>query len=385
VPTRISVLSTVAAVAVLLLSAGAGGQGGAPQVVFDSPLDGGYASGPIPLKIHLDPAGVAVNSVSFSADGRMVCTLEQPPFECPWDAGPQVHEHTIRASVVLADGRRISRALRTKGVEYVETVDVDVVQVTATVTDGNGRFVRGLTRDLFHVYEDDVPQRISAFASENIPLEIVVAMDVSGSMAPSMPAVKEAVKKFLTALRPTDRVTLIGFNDNVFTLARPTADLATRLKAVDRMSAWGGTALYDVTVKAIDQLGRQTGRRALVLFTDGEDLNSRIPEEAAERRVEASDVLVYPIGQGRALKTESLRRVLARLADKSGGRAFFDNVSGLDEVFGKIVDELSNQYLLGYPRPDTVRDSRWRKLRVDVPGRRDLKVRARQGYRVTQR
>ncbi len=142
-----------------------------------------------------------------------------------------------------------------------------------------------------------------------------------------------AVKKFLSALRPTDRVTLVGFNDNVFTLARPTADLATRLSAVDRLAPWGGTALYDVIVKSIDQLGRQTGRRALVVFTDGEDLNSRVPEEAAEQRLEASDAVLYPIGQGRAPKLEALKRVLERLAQKSGGRAFFEDLDELDGVF----------------------------------------------------
>ena len=207
-------------------------------------------------------------------------------------------------------------------------VDVDVVQVTATVTDGRGRFVRGLGRADFRVYEDDVPQQISSFFSEDIPLEIIVAMDVSGSMKPSMPTVKVAVKKFVSALRPADRVTVLTFNDNVFTLVRPAVDLAGRLKAIDRMTAWGGTALYEVIVKAVDQLGRQPGRRVLVVFTDGEDLSSRIPIEAVERRLEASDVVLYPIGQGRAPKVTMLKELLERLAQKSGGRAFFEELEG---------------------------------------------------------
>jgi len=203
-------------------------------------------------------------------------------------------------------------------------------------------------------------------------------------MTSAMPVVKEAVKKFLSALRPTDHVTLLSFNDNVFTLARPTVDLAGRLKAVDRMAPWGGTALYDVVIKAIDQLGKQTGRRALVVFTDGEDLNSRVTADAAERRVEASDVVVYPIGQGRAPKVGTLKRVLEQLAQRSGGRAFFEDLDGLDDVFKSIVDELSNQYLLGYSRPDSARDSRWRKLKIEVPGR-DVRIRTRQGYRVVEK
>jgi VWFA-related protein len=374
--------ATAALLALWAIGGGpAHGQATDPVILFESPLEDGYASGPMPIRIRIEPPRTGVQSVSLTADGRLVCTIERPPFECPWDAGPKIVEHAIRASVLLTDGRRISRTVRTKAVEFAETVDVDVVQITATVTDGRGRFVRGLTREDFRVYEDDVPQKMSAFVSENVPLEIIVAVDVSGSMKAAMPVVKQAVKRFLSALRPNDSVTLVSFNDNVFTLARPTADLATRLAAVDRLAPWGGTALYDVIVKSIDQLGRQTGRRALVVFTDGEDLNSRVPAETAEQRLEASDAVLYPIGLWRAPTIETLKRVLERLAQKSGGRAFFENLDELEGVFARIVDELSNQYLLGYPRPDSAKDGRWRKLRVEIPNR-DLKVRTRQGYRV---
>lgn len=196
-----------------------------------------------------------------------------------------------------------------------------------------------------------------------------------------MPQVKQAVKKFLQALRPQDRVTLLTVNDNVFTLTKPSATLEARLKAVDRMNAWGGTALYDAIVKSVDQLGRETGRRALVVFTDGEDLNSRVPIEVAERRLEASDAVLYPIGQGRAPRLSSLKAILERLARKSGGRAFFgDSVDKLDAAFADIMEELSNQYLLGYVPKDLSRDGRWRTLKVEVPGK-GVRVRARQGYR----
>ena len=376
------------AAALLAALVGAGllahGQATDPVIVFESPLEDGYASGPMPIRVRIDPPATPVQSVSFVADGRLVCTIERPPFECPWDAGPAVTEHAIRASVLLKDGKRISRTIRTKAAAYAETVDVNAMQLTVTVTDSHGRFVRGLTRENFRVYDDDVLQTLSGFAAENVPLEIFVAVDVSGSMKAAMPTVKLAVRKFLSALRPTDRVTLVGFNDNVFTLARPTADLATRLAAVDRLSPWGGTALYDVIVRSIDQLGRQTGRRALVVFTDGEDLNSRVPEDAAEQRLESSDAVLYPIGQGRAPKMEALKRVLERLAQKSGGRAFFEDLDELDAAFTRIVEELSNQYLLGYPRPEAAREGSWRKQRVEIPGR-DLKIRTRQGYRVASK
>ena len=352
-----------------------------PTLAFVSPKDGDYISGPATLAVQVLPAGTPVKSVSLFADGRLVCALERPPYECPWDAGPRVVEHALRAVAVLADGQRLARAVRTTAAPYAEAVDVDVVHITTSVTDGGGNFVKGLPRQGFRVFENDVRQEITYFAAENVPLEIIVAVDVSGSMTEAMPAVKQATSRFLSALRPTDRVTLIGFNDNVFTLARPTADLATRLRAIDRLAPWGGTALYDVIVQAVDQLGRQAGRRVLVVFTDGEDLNSHITLKAAEGRIEASDVVLYPIGQGRAAGAKSLKDVLERLAVKSGGRAFFQDVEHLDAVFGNILEELSNQYLLGYVPKNGRRDGVWRTVRVELPDR-NLRVRARQGYRL---
>jgi VWFA-related protein len=355
-------------------------QGAEPEIVFETPRDDSYVSGPSPIRVRLSPPDTAVRNVSLFADGRLVCAIEQAPFECPWEAGGKVVEHVLRATALLPDGRRIAKSIRTRGVEYTETVDVDVVQVTATVTSGRGKFVRGLTRDKFIVYEDGVRQTLTSFAAEEAPLEIVVAVDFSGSMKDAMPTVKEALKKFLRSLRPTDRVTLLGFNDSVFTLSPATADLAARLKAVDRLRPWGGTALYDVIVRAVGELGKQSGRRAMVVFTDGEDLHSKAPLASTERLLESSDALVYAIGQGRAPSVQELKKILERLAEKSGGRAFFEDLDGLDGVFRDIIADLSNQYLLGYVPKDASRDSRWRELKVEVPGT-GYDVRARRGYR----
>lgn len=354
------------------------------EVVFESPDNNSYVSGPSTIRVRVVPRGVEVRSVSLFADGRLVCTLERPPYECPWDAGPKVTEHVVRAKAVLADGRQIAASVRTKGVEYTETVDVQVVQITATVTGKHGRFVRGLKSGEFRIYEDGAPQAITAFAAENIPLEIVVAIDISGSMTEAMPTVKAAVKKFLLKLRPEDAVTVLAFNNSPFVIARPAVDLKGRLQALERLTAWGGTSLYEALLKAVGQLGPQTGRRVIVVFTDGEDLHSKIPLETAERRLESSDAVLYAIGQGRAPGMKTLRDVLERLSDKAGGRAFFEDLDKLDEVFDTIITDLANQYLIGYVPQDMRRDGRWREIRVEVPAQ-DYKVRARKGYRTVPR
>jgi VWFA-related protein len=364
-------------------------QGWRPQVpdvaiVFESPGDESYVSGPSAIRVRVAPAGAAVRTVSLFADGRLICTLERPPYECPWDAGPRVTEHVVRATAQLGDGRQIRTSIRTKGVEYTESVDVDVVQITATVTGSRGRFVRGLKSADFRIYEDGIPQTITGFAAEDIPLEIIVAIDVSGSMATAMPTVRSAVGKFLSKLRPQDKVTVLGFNDNVFVVARPTVVLQDRLKVLERLKPWGGTALYDAMLKAMGQLGPQAGRRAIVVFTDGEDLNSRIPQETAERGLESSDAVLYAIGQGRAPGMQALRNVLERLSEKTGGRAFFEDLDKLGDVFDTVIADLANQYLIGYVPQSRQRDGRWREIRIEVPDR-DYKIRARKGYRATMK
>jgi VWFA-related protein len=272
------------------------------------------------------------------------------------------------------------QTIRTKSVGYTERVDVDVVQVTVTVSDGRGRFVRGIPQAAFHVFEDGHQQAISHFANEDVPLELVAAIDISGSMAPAMPKLKTAVKQFLGDVPGQDQVTLLGFNDNVFTLTRKATDLAERIKAVDRLAPWGSTALYDVLLRGVEMLGRQTGRKALVVFTDGEDQGSHATISDVERRLQSSDVTLYMIGQGRGVTMEPLRRIMDRLSTPTGGRALFtDSIDELHDAFAELLDELSNQYLLGYQSSNSKRDDQWRKIKVDVDGHHD--VRARLGYR----
>jgi VWFA-related protein len=202
-------------------------------------------------------------------------------------------------------------------------------------------------------------------------------------MGDAMAQVKDSARRFLEGLEPGDQVTLLAFNENIFTLARRETNQATRARALDRMRPWGGTALHDVIIKAVDILGRQSGRRSIVLFSDGEDQSSLAPLSTAIEKTEGSDATIYAIGQGRAVRTVSLQTLLTRLAAISGGRAFFtDQASELDRIFGEVLEDLRNQYVLSYPAPDNARDGAWHRIRVEVDGRT---VRAREGYRLARR
>jgi Ca-activated chloride channel family protein len=351
-----------------------------PAVEIVAPPADAYVSGTTELRATVsDPA--SVTRVVFSIDGKQICSASAPPWECSWEAGPNVLAHQIRAAAELKAGGRVIRTLRTKALDYAEKVDVEVVQVIATVTDGSGHFVTGLPQSAFHIEEDGKPQKISHFGAEDVPLELIVACDVSGSMTPAMTRLKAAVKEFLAAVPTRDQVTLLGFNDSIFPLTRRQVDPAARLKAVDGLAPWGATALYDVILRGVDMLGKQPGRRAMIVFSDGEDQGSHAAITDVERRLQASDVTLYMIGQGRGVDVEALKSVMERLVEPTGGRALFtDNIDQLHLKFADLLEELSNQYLLGYESTNTKRDETFRKISLRVDGQ--SRVRARQGYRV---
>jgi Ca-activated chloride channel family protein len=372
----------------LLLTLGVGAQ--APQtppaelaIRLVAPEPDAYVSGLTTLKAEVLPKMLAtrVAQILFFADGRQVCNVLDPiNAECTWDAGAEVRSHTFRVVANLIGGGRIVASARTKGLDQFETVKVEIVQVTAVVTD-RGRFVSGLDQSRFKLLEDGVAQTIGHFSSEGSPLEIVVAIDVSESMTQAMPQLKNSVKKFLAALGPKDQVTLTAFNDTMFPLTRRETSVTQRTRAVDRLSAWGGTALYDVIIRGVQQLSRQPGRRVLVVFSDGDDRTSHATIHAVEQAVRANDATLFMVALGRGVKEAQIKSGIEKLIDLSGGRVHFvERSDQLDEPFAQILEELSNQYILGYESKNTKRDGAWREVKLEIPGT-EYSVRARQGYR----
>jgi VWFA-related protein len=351
-------------------------------VSITSPDADSYAAGTVTLRAAITP-GRRVKDIAralFYVDGRLVCTVMEPTrLECPWDAGAQIKEHVIRAVIELHGGTRAVTSMRTKGLDLAEAVRVEITQVTAVVHN-RGRFIKGLPPTAFRLLEDNVPQKITHFSSEGSPLDLVIAIDVSESMTQAMPQLKNAVKKFLSALSPKDQVTLSAFNDSLFTLSRRDSTPEQRLRAVDRLAPWGGTALYDVIVRGLQQLSKQSGRRVLVVFSDGDDKSSHSTLQAVEQAVRASDATLFMVALGRGVRNAALKSSIERFVDMSGGRALFvERSDRLDEPFAEILEELSNQYLIGYESSNGRRDGAWREIKVELP-EHGYEVRARQGY-----
>lgn len=352
------------------------------SITIVSPEPDSYVAGTVLLKAVVAPRTRIpdIARVMFYVDGRLVCNiLDRTQLECTWDAGAHIQDHVIRAVVELSDGVRAVTSMRTKDLDLAESVNVEIVQVTAVVQDRN-RFVKGLPVSAFRLLEDGVPQKIAHFSSEGSPLELVIAIDVSESMTNAMPQLRASVKRFLSALSPKDQVTLTAFNDNLFTLTRRETSPAQRLRAVDRLAPWGGTALYDVIVRGLQQLSRQPGRRVLVVFSDGDDRTSHSTLEAVEQAVRGSDATLFMVALGRGTRNAALKSGIERLVDMSGGRALFvERSDQLDGPFAEILEELSNQYVLGYESTNTKRDGAWRAIKIELPKHR-YTVRARQGY-----
>jgi VWFA-related protein len=346
---------------------------------FVSPSPDSYLAGPTLLRVAYDgeAGGAAIADVTFFADGQQVCVTSTAALQCEWDAGREVVAHALRAVARLKSGGRVIVNIRTTGLAFAQSVAVDIVQVNAVVTSG-GRFVKGLTLEEFRLLDDKQPRPITSLAPGGAPMELVLALDVSGSMEEALPDVRRAARAFLTALGDGHQVTIIAFNDSVFTLARRESSLAARLQALDKLSAWGGTSLYDVIAQSIDVLSRRGGRKAVVVFSDGEDRNSRVTFADVRRLVDEQDATLFMIGLGQRAKSAQVRQKLEDLADASGGLALFsDDPDELARPFAQIVETLANQYTLGFePR----RDGKYHELSVEVPRRGGLRIRARKGY-----
>jgi len=367
-----STLTMITAGAIVL-----GAQG--PQLQITNPASDAIVSGALRIEAVITE-GVTTATVNFFVDGRLVCTVEQAPFLCTYQSGDIVRGHHVRVVATLPDGKRLIDNVRTKDLGFTERVRAEAVLVPVIVTDG-GQFVRGLQRQDFEVFEDGVKQPIASMVSEDSPLDLVLAIDISGSMERALPEVRAAVKQLLAKLRPGDAATLVGFNDTMFLLAEREKDQRAREAAVDLLTSWGGTALYDATVRALDLVSREWGRKGVVIFSDGDDRNSLTQRETAMARVQSSDAMLYTIGFGGGATVPQLRRSLETYAHSTGGRAFFPrHARELDSVFDDIVAELANQYVLSYSSTNLKQDNTWRNIKVQVRNSK-YEVRARRGYR----
>ncbi len=266
---------------------------------------------------------------------------------------------------------------------------VDEVNVLFIATDKHGRFVRNLTQDDFHFLDDHKPvQSIVAFRKEtDLPLKMGLLIDVSGSVHTRFEFEQDAAISFLqhTLRRGFDKAFVMGFNGHQ-QLAQDFTDNVPQLSSgVHTLHDGGGTALYDAIYRAChdkllkEQSDRPT-RKALIILSDGDDNQSEYTQAQAIEMAQRSEVIIYAIStddSGLILRGD---KTLERLADATGGRAFFPfKMKDIRNSFAAIEDELRSQYVVSYHPADFDADGRYRSIEISAL-KKDLQVRARKGY-----
>lgn len=255
----------------------------------------------------------------------------------------------------------------------------DLVEVYATVIDDKGEPVMGLHRDDFDVYENNQIQDVSTFASGEFPLTVALGVDRSWSMAGNpLRLAKAASQAFLKALRTDDRSMVVAISSEADVIAPLSMDRVNQQRAIEALDPWSTTALHDAIIAALDRLEPETGRQALVLFSDGADRYSRATAAQVVARARRSNALIYPIAFGKTRPG-----LLAELAVLTGGRSFLlRDPKDLEKTLQAIARELRYQYLLGYApaTPIDKGNNEWRAIRVVLKGKPGFRVRARDGY-----
>jgi len=267
---------------------------------------------------------------------------------------------------------------------------VDEVNVIFTVTDKHGHYVKALTKTDFRVLDDRQPQpSVVSFSSEtNLPLRVGLLIDASNSVRDRFKFEQAAAIEFLNQIiRPSfDKAFTIGFD----TTPEVTQDFTDNTEALSRgvrmLRPGGGTAMYDALYYACrDKLAKtkDTGsvRRAIILLTDGEDNQSHVTREEAIEMAQRAEVIVYTISTNITGMKSHGDKVLERIADATGGRAFFPfKVEDVTDAFTQIQDELRSQYALSYRPSDLKRDGAFHSIEIVAEKHKDMHVRARRGY-----
>lgn len=295
------------------------------------------------------------------------------------------------SAVVLGNGlSRPGDATGASGISKGQDQDDDVVRVTtdlvvvnATVVDKDGRFVTGLKRPDFQVFEDGVAQRISTFSAEETPFAAAILLDTSGSMESRLMLGRGAAVRFLDGLRDQDVAAFYNFDTKVEQLQdfSPGRDLPAKAYGLNSRTM---TALNDAVLKAADDLSkREEKRRAIVVLSDGGENYSRASGDKALDHALQAGATIYAVNMGEQGPKRDLAAtsVLKKFADKSGGR-YIDTPGGqeLRDAFAEIAQELGRQYTIGYRSMNRAHDGKWRAIEVKLQ-LSGVTVRSRKGYK----
>jgi len=285
---------------------------------------------------------------------------------------------------------------KSNGDEPVTTIIrfANEVRVIFTVTDKRGRYIKDLKRDDFRVVDDKKPaDRINSFHAEtDLPLQVGLLIDASNSIRDRFKFEQEAAIEFLNSIvRPRyDQALIVGFDSTPDVTQDFTDNTELLSKGVRALKAGGGTAMYDALYYACrDKLMKheQTGpvRRAIILLSDGDDNSSHVTREESIEMAQRAEVIVYTISTNITGSKGKGDKILERIAEATGGRAFFPfQIRDVSDAFASIQDELRSQYSMSYRPADFVPDGHFRTIEI-LAQQKGFHVRTRKGWYAPKR
>ncbi|HTQ54535.1 MAG TPA: VWA domain-containing protein [Bryobacteraceae bacterium] len=260
-------------------------------------------------------------------------------------------------------------------------VDSTLVLIPVTVTDPLNRFVTGLEKDNFRIFEDKVEQQLLQFSSEDAPISVGIVFDCSGSMGNKLVKSRDAVAQFFKTANPDDEFFLVEFNDRADLAIKFTTNLEEIQNRLTFSQSRGKTALLDAIYLSLHQMKKaKNARKAILIISDGGDNNSRYTETEIKNLVREADVQIYAIGifepaasRGRTPEELAGPGLLSEIAEQTGGRHFpVENLNELPDIAAKIGIELRNQYIIGYSPKNTERNGKYRRVQVKLVQPRGL-------------
>lgn len=366
----------------------------APWVAIMSPADGVPAIGELEVRAIAGPEDV-VTVVEVVLDGQPVSSLSRPPYRFQLDLGGDNREHLIEVVARNAEGEEARAAITTRPIPIAAEFEVELRQLYVTVTRDGSR-VPELDRDLFSIEDDGEAQRIVTFAGGEVPFTASILIDSSASMrGEKLDAAIAGARAFIDRMRPLDQVQLSVFSDRLAIHTPIGAGREVMLSGLGWARAEGGTAALDHLWAALRLLEARQGRRVVVLLSDGLDSHSVLPVAAVVDAARRSQALVYWVrierpGAGDHGRLSSawrspsghaeVRAGLEQIALESGGRIVpVAAATEVEPVLVAILEELREQYVLGYYPSERRHDGSWRRVAVRVEGE-GLEVRTTRGY-----
>jgi Ca-activated chloride channel family protein len=318
---------------------------------------------PLPLNVDRDPAP----SPDAESPGSVSLPLGT---ETPGVVGPVAKD---------ASGR------------YTLTRDAYEVRLNASVLDGSGRPVQTLDKDAFHIYEDGVPQAITSFRHEDLPVSIGLLIDSSGSMYDKRASVDKASLDLIRLSNPKDEEFLVDFSSEAFIDQDFTSSLDKLQQGLSYIKSSGGTAVYDALVASADYLAKngKNPKQVLIVITDGEDNASSATLEQAIRRIQDLDgPVIYCVGllfgdDSDKRESRHAKRVLEQVSEQTGGVAYFPrSLKEVDGIAAQVAEDIRTQYTIAYRSTNPPSKGGYRQIHVDAKGKGfgRLDVRTRSGY-----